>query len=81
MKLFQYGIRIFVLLGSIASFLGGWPLLAHANKPIAAESSAPIAASTALPSIDLSAPSNLQPLPTLPRISQSARPRLRTRGS
>jgi hypothetical protein len=81
MKLFQYGIRIFVLLGSIVSFLGGWTLLAHANKPIAAEASAPIAAPTALPSIDFGAPSNLQPLPSLPPISQSARPRLRTRGS
>jgi len=33
MKLIKVGLRIWIALGSIVSFLGGWALLAHAPKP------------------------------------------------
>jgi hypothetical protein len=33
MKLVKIGLRIWIALGSIVGFLGGWVLLAHAPKP------------------------------------------------
>ena len=44
MKLLKLGIRFWILITSVASFLVGWAMLAHAPKPVqpsAAVSSAP----------------------------------------
>jgi len=50
MKLFKIGLRIWIMLTSVLSFLAGWIMLAHAPKPI--QNSAPSSA-------------NIAPLPTL----------------
>ena len=54
MKTLKFGLRFWITLTSLASFMGGWIMLAHAPKP------APLiqdAANTALPT--------LEPLPPL----------------
>lgn len=46
MKLFKFGIRFWIMLTSVFSFLVGWAMLAHAPKPVeaaAAQSSSSIA--------------------------------------
>jgi hypothetical protein len=39
MKLFKFGLRLWIMLISVMSFLMGWIMIAHAPKPI--QSSAP----------------------------------------
>lgn len=34
MKLFKFGLRIWIMLTSVMSFLMGWIMIAHAPKPI-----------------------------------------------
>jgi len=87
MKLFQNGLRALIVAGSLGGFFGGWALVAHAGKPVAADSQpaqvAPAPLPT-LPPLDFSgngSSTGLQPLPAMPRFSQSTLPRLRTRGS
>jgi len=88
MKFFQTSLRALIVAGSISGFFAGWALLAHAGKPVAADPNpvsvdAPAPLPT-LPPLDFSTnsvPTGLQPLPSLPPLSQSALPRLRTRGS
>jgi hypothetical protein len=50
MKLFKIGLRIWIMLTSVLSFLAGWIMLAHAPKPV--QNSSPSSA-------------NIAPLPTL----------------
>ena len=50
MRLFKIGLRIWIMLTSVLSFLAGWIMLAHAPKPI--QNSSPSSA-------------NIAPLPTL----------------
>ncbi len=33
MKIFKRGMRVWITVASVFSFLGGWVLLAHSNKP------------------------------------------------
>lgn len=44
MKLLKYGIRFWITITSILSFLAGWILLAHAPKPAAVFSSSNVVA-------------------------------------
>ncbi len=53
MKLIKLGLRFWIGLTSVSSFLGGWVLLAHSPKPV--QSGSPASASTILTT----------PLPTL----------------
>ncbi len=87
MKLYQYGLRLLIVAGSLGGFFGGWALVSHAGKPVAAQSQpvdvAPAALPT-LPPLDFSGSNSsagLQPLPAMPSFSQASLPRLRTRGS
>lgn len=87
MKLFQYGLRMLIVAGSLGGFLGGWALVAHAGKPVATESQPASVAPAPLPTLaplDFSgndSAAGLQPLPSMPRFSQAPLPRLRTRSS
>lgn len=94
MNKFQRKLRTLIVAGSVAGFLGGWGLLAHAGKPVADGSPAndpppAIVAPVQLPPLDFRAiessggSSNLQPLPVIPntQAAPSFRPRLRTRSS
>jgi hypothetical protein len=84
MQLVKYSIRLLIATGSLLGFLGGWVLLAHAEKPAPVNVPAPIAvpAPTLAP---LPAPSfgsqGFQPLPSQPMPRFSTSPRMRTRGS
>jgi hypothetical protein len=57
MKFFKFGIRLWITITSLFSFLGGWILLAHAPKPNPSSSSQPQTIVTPLPT--------LEPLPSL----------------
>jgi hypothetical protein len=93
MKPLKLGLRVWILITSLVSFLGGWALLSHAGKPAPlgsqmqtapSSSFAPIPTLPAVPSIDsmTSGSANLQPLPSLQlNTSQSFFPRMRTGGS
>jgi hypothetical protein len=61
MKPSKDGLRIWIAGASIASFMGGWSLLAHAPKP------APLITSSQNPSVSEPA---LTPLPTLQPLPQ-----------
>ncbi len=87
MKLYQFLLRLLIVIGSVAGFFGGWAFLAHAGKPVAPQAQ-PVEAAPAslptLPPLDFStnnAPPGLQPLPPPPSFSQNFVPRFRTRGS
>jgi hypothetical protein len=85
MKSMKYGIRFWIATTSVVGFLGGWGLLAHAEKPVPFESPPAVTAPAPLPTLEplppLNGPSiNLQPLPPLPR-TQRSRSILRTGGS
>jgi hypothetical protein len=94
MKPLKLGLRVWILITSLFSFLGGWALLSHAGKPAplgsvaqpvtSSSSLAPMPTLPAVPSIDslTSGGGNLQPLPSLQlNTSQSFFPRMRTGGS
>ena len=81
MKSLQRLLRVFILVGSLSGFFGGWALLAHAAKPAPEPAAAPELAPTPLPPLNLNTPSNLQPLPPIQPLPRAASPRLRTRGS
>lgn len=57
MKLIKLGIRFWVTIVSVFSFLGGWILLVHAPKPFQGSSSQPSSGNVPLPT--------LAPLPPL----------------
>jgi hypothetical protein len=52
MKLFKLGLRLWIMLTSVLSFLMGWILLAHAPKPVQ-------------PSFSTSSPASVDSIPTL----------------
>jgi hypothetical protein len=91
MKLFKHGLRLFIAGSSVAGFLGGWSLLAHAPKPVAAESAqqpiepaptlAPLPTLEPVPSFESGDSITIQPLPQLSIPRTNFRPRLRTGGS
>ncbi len=83
MKSFLNSLRIFIAAGSVAGFVGGWALLAHAGKPVDAAAPAPVIQSAPVlqPSQNFTAPQRLQPLPSFTQPNFSVAPRLRTGGS
>lgn len=42
MRLLKFGMRFWILISSLASFLVGWAMLAHAPKPIQPVSASPL---------------------------------------
>jgi hypothetical protein len=86
MKFLKNGLRIWITAASLAGFLGGWGLLAHAGKPVPFVSQAPVSTVAPLPTLEPLAPLNsispnqLQPLPSMPS-TRTIFPRMRTRGS
>ncbi len=81
MKSFLKSLRVFIAAGSIAGFIGGWALLAHAGKPVAAAAPAPAAQVAPLPAQNFRTPRQIQPLPSFSQPSFGFTPRLRTGGS
>lgn len=88
MKLFQNTLRALILTGSLGGFLGGWTLIAHAGKPAPADPAPAMVNPAPLPTLaplnfsGNAAPTQGQPLPQIPSVSQQApRVKLRTRGS
>jgi hypothetical protein len=93
MDKFQRKLRLVIATGSAVGFLGGWALLAHANKPVAAstptlDTGSSITIPSSLPPINFSAleaqgnsSGSIQPLMTQPTFQTFSRPRLRTGGS
>jgi hypothetical protein len=59
MKPLKFGLRVWITLTSVLSFLAGWMLLSHAGKP------APLIATQPAPADVSNNTSALQPLPTL----------------
>jgi hypothetical protein len=57
MKLLKLGIRFWITLTSVVSFVGGWVLLAHAPKPDQQNSAYAVVAPRTIPT--------LEPLPPL----------------
>jgi hypothetical protein len=80
---FKKSLRALIAAGSVAGFLGAWALLGHAGQPVQIQS--PPAVVTPAPFLSTlpgnRPPTNLQPLPSLPRSGLAVRPRLRTGGS
>jgi hypothetical protein len=70
MKLFKFGLRIWITLTSVSSFLAGWVLLAHSPKPAQPKSAPPVVV-TPLPTLaplnlsDSSTGSNFQNMPLI----------------
>jgi hypothetical protein len=58
MKITRTALRVWIASTSLAGFLAGWGLLAHAPKPAPLVTPAPAAAEVSLP-----------PLPTLPALN------------
>ncbi len=96
MKPLKLGLRIWIAITSILSFIGGWMLFSHAGKPAPLfNSSQPVDTQPSqvqsqnlppIPSLDQltngSGSSALQPLPSLSQgASPNFMPRFRTRGS
>ena len=87
MKNLKAGLRVSIALGSVAGFLGGWALLAHAPKPAPLVQQQMVVEPAALPT--------LAPIPSFGRRNNNnsfqqfsvnpqsgfSRPRLRTGGS
>lgn len=91
-KTMKNTFRLWITMTSVAGFLGGWAILAHAPKPApllsipaasVQESTgsdlAPLPTLALVPSLDNL--SQLQALPSAPQIIQRQMPRFRTRGS
>lgn len=89
MKSMKGILRIWIATTSVAGFMGGWALLAHAEKPAPIENKPSVSASAPLPTLQPLQPlnnnnfnnsSNLQQFPVQPQ-QRSFFPRLRTGGS
>ena len=91
MKLLKMGIRFWITITSVVSFLTGWVMLAHAPKPIQASSSSSNVASP-LPTLEPLRPlsdfgsdeNNFQNQPLFsvePNVRSQFRPSFRTGGS
>ena len=57
MKIFKFGLNIWITIVSLLSFLLGWVALAHAPKPVQAGASLPALSAPAIPTLE-----PLQPL-------------------
>jgi len=49
MKILKFGLRAWLTMASVLSFVGGWILLAHSPKPITVKSDGTMAVSTLEP--------------------------------
>lgn len=89
MKLFKFGLRLWIMLTSIMSFLAGWIMLAHAPKPV--QNSSPSSVNIApLPTLaplpDLGSSNNQNswnpfqnsPLSVQPQVQQPVQPSIQT---
>jgi len=65
MKLVKVGLRIWIALGSIVGFLGGWVLLAHAPKPASFLQPSSNAATSGSAGVNLPISLNPTPFPTI----------------
>jgi len=87
MKVMRIALRVWIASTSLAGFLAGWGLLAHAPKPAPLVTPAPAAAEVSLPPLPTLPPLNLNggslQLQQLPSVKQNfgGFSRLRTRGS
>ncbi len=61
MKILKFGLRIWLAIGSLVGFLGGWILLAHAPKPASFLSSSSNSGSGS----DVATNTLLTPFPTI----------------
>ena len=87
MNFFKNGLRIWIALSSVAGFLGGWALLAHAPKPTQAAAQAPVQVDEAplptlapIPGLRQGSNSSLQQFQVIPQSNRFGS-RLRTGGS
>jgi hypothetical protein len=87
MKFLKNGLRTWVAITSVAGFLGGWAVFAHAEKPVSNTTPQPtqqieVAPLPTLPAIpSLSQPiQQIQPIQPMPQINTFSR-RIRTGGS
>jgi hypothetical protein len=87
MKILKNGLRTWVAITSIAGFLGGWAVFAHAEKPVSNTAQQPtqqieVAPLPTLPAIpSLNQPiQQIQPIQPMPQINTFSR-RMRTGGS
>ncbi|MEJ2710609.1 MAG: hypothetical protein P8074_23555 [Anaerolineales bacterium] len=90
MKSMKGILRIWITTASVAGFMGGWALLAHAEKPAPIENKPSVSAQAPLPTLQPLQPlksnnfnnsSNLQQFSVQPQQQRSFFPRLRTGGS
>ncbi len=94
MKIFRFFLKIWIVLGSLAAFLGGWVLLGHSGKPVAVQAGtsptggsapanvsqlAPLPTLAPLPSLSSSPSQGLQPLAQQPSTSSATTIRPRLR--
>lgn len=87
MKFLKNGLRTWVAITSIAGFLGGWAVFAHAEKPVSNTTQQPaqqieVPPLPTLPAIpSLNQPiQQIQPIQPMPQINTFL-PRMRTGGS
>jgi hypothetical protein len=82
MRLLQIGMRIWIAVTSVFSFMAGWIMLAHSPKPVQSAStssaapsgmSAPVPTLAPLPPLDLSGTQNQAALPA-PQFSVQQQP-------
>jgi len=66
MKPLKIGLRIWIGITSIVSFLGGWALFSHAGKPAPLISSPPVVSADSSAQIGSTAGVQFAPIPTLP---------------
>jgi hypothetical protein len=88
MKFLKNGLRTWVAITSVAGFLGGWAVFAHAEKPVSNTTPqpvqqqievAPLPTLPAIPSLDQPI-QQIQPIQPMPQINTFSR-RMRTGGS
>lgn len=70
MKPLKIGLRVWIAITSLLSFLGGWAIFSHSGKPapLFSTSGAAVAAAAAVTTDGAVAPGVVAPLPTLPAI-------------
>ncbi len=72
MKPLKFGLRVWIALTSVLSFLAGWMLLAHAGKPAPLIATQPAPADSANTSSVLNPLPTLQPLPSLNQLTSNS---------
>jgi len=78
MKPLKFGLRVWIALTSVLSFLAGWMLLAHAGKPAPLIASQPAAVDTSNSTSSIAPLPTLQPLPSLNDLTSSSATQLQS---